>query len=115
MNRLLRWTARLGSVAVAGFVLLLWYHQPPHLTALPVRLLSQLGLLMLAVLGLLLGWRWERFGGALGLLGIGGFLLLEGLTNHRFPIVPPLFVMLLPGLLYLIVGSPRPVGPKIGV
>jgi hypothetical protein len=106
MNRLLRWAARLGSVAVAGFVALLWYHQPPRLTDLPVRAAGQLALLMLAVAGLLLGWWRERLGGAVAVAGFAGLLLLEGITKHQFPVVPPLFVMLLPALLYLVVGPP---------
>lgn len=112
MNRLLRWAARLGSVAVAGFVMLLWFHRPPRIEELPSRALAELGCLLFAVAGLLLGWRWERIGGGLGILGIGGFLLLEGLANHRFPMAPPLLVMLLPGLLYLVAGPSRAVAPR---
>jgi hypothetical protein len=106
MNRLLRWAARLGSVAVAGFVALLWYHSPPRLNALPPRAAGQLALLMLAVAGLLLGWWRERLGGAVAVASLAAFLLLEGFAVHRFPVIPPLFVMLLPALLYLVVGPP---------
>jgi hypothetical protein len=103
MNRLLRCTARLTSVAAAGSILLFWGHHLPKMAA-PPRILSQLRLLMLAVAGLLLGRRREHLGGLIGIIGIGGFLVLEGLGVHPFSLFAPLFLMLLPGLLCLTVG-----------
>jgi hypothetical protein len=111
MQRALRWLARGGSVLVALVFVFLWFHQPPRLGLLPPKLLAQLLLMTVAVLGLLLGWWWERLGGAIAAVGIVGFLVLESIARHRFPLIPPLFVMLLPALLYLVVGSPKQSSP----
>lgn len=107
MQRALQWTARIASVLVAVQFVLLWWHQPPRLAQLPPRLLAQLVLMTGAVLGLLLGWWRERLGGVIAVVGFVGFLVLEGLARHRFPLIPPLFVMMLPALLYLVVGLRR--------
>ena len=107
MQRVLRWIARGGSVLVAVAFILLWWHRPPHMGQLPPMLLAQLCLMTAAVLGLLLGWWRERVGGGIAAVGFVGFLVLEGIAQHRFPLIPPVFVMLLPALLYLVVGSPR--------
>jgi hypothetical protein len=107
MQSALRWLARGGSVLVAVLFVGLWWHQPPRLGVLPPKLLAQLLLMTAAVLGLLLGWWRERLGGAIAAVGFVGYLVLEGIARHRFPLIPPLFVMLLPALLYLVVGSPK--------
>ena len=107
MQRQLRWTARVASILVAVTFVLLWWHQPPHLAQLPSMILAQLVLMTAAVLGLLLGWWRERLGGSIAALGFIGFLVLEGIARHRFPMIPALFVMLLPSLLWLVVGPAR--------
>lgn len=110
MNRLLRWIARLASAANAILFVLLWVHAPPRFSLLSPRLLAELGLLSAAVLGLLLGWWRERVGGAVAVACLAGFLGMEFGTAHHFPVEPSVFAMLLPALLYLIVG-PKIVPP----
>jgi ABC-type branched-subunit amino acid transport system permease subunit len=107
LQRTLRWLARGGSVLVAVLFALLWWHQPPSMNQLPPVMLAQLALLTGGVLGLLLGWWRERLGGAIAAIAFVGFLAIEGVVKHRLPLVPQLFVMMLPALLYLVVGSPR--------
>lgn len=111
MQAVLRWTARVASLIVAVVFALLWWHQPPRLGELPPMVLAQLVLMTVAVLGLVLGWWRERLGGAVAVIGFVGYLVLEGFARHRFPLVPPLFGMLLPALLYLVVGTARSVAP----
>jgi hypothetical protein len=105
----LRWTARGASVAIAIAFVLFWWDSPPRLPELSTGIRWQLALMTSGVAGLLLGlWRpWA--GGMVAATGFLGFLLLEGLHLHRFPYIPAVYVMLLPALLYLLVGVRRPV------
>ncbi len=104
MRTALRWTARLASVVVAVLFVLFWLHSPPRLADLSGTLRWQLAALVTGIAGLLLGaWR-EHLGGLLALAGFGGFVLLEALHIRTFPNVPAVYVMMLPGLLYLLAG-----------
>lgn len=107
MRSILRWTARLASVAVAVVFVVLWFRNPPHIAALPVMVRWQLVALVTGVAGLQLGlWR-ERLGGALAVAGFAAFLALEGRHLHTIPVSPAVFAMALPALLYLVVGARR--------
>ncbi len=107
MRTILRWAARLASVAVAITIVLLWLHDPPRIRELPVAIRWQLVALLVGVIGLQLGlWR-ERLGGGLAIAGFFGFLALEGRHLHSFPVIPAVYAMALPALLYLIVGARR--------
>jgi len=108
MHAILRWTARLASIAIAIAFALFWFSDPPRIGELSVGIRWQLVAMTTGVLGLLVGlWR-ERLGGALAIAGFAGFLALEGSHLHTFPVIPAVYVMALPALLYLIVGARRP-------
>lgn len=109
LTTVLRWTARLASVAIAIAFVLFWWHSPPRLPELSTGIRWQLGLMTSGVVGLLLGIWKPLVGGAVAALGFLGFLLIEGLHLQRFPYIPAVYVMLLPALLYLLVGIRRPV------
>lgn len=104
MRTALRWTARLASLVIAVLFVLFWLHSPPRLADLPGALRWQLAALVTGVAGLLVGaWR-EHLGGLLALAGFGAFILREGLHLRTFPNVPAVYLMMLPGLLYLLAG-----------
>jgi len=107
MRGLLRWIARIASLVAAVTFAVLWYRQPPLYHALATITLVQLALISAGVIGLLLGWWKERLGGVVALTGFLGGLLLEAIASKRFPLVPALFAMMLPALLYLVVSRPR--------
>lgn len=107
MLRVLRWTARISSLIIAIVFGLLWWHQPPAFHALPTVMLIKFGLLSATVLGLLLGWWRERVGGVVALLGALGVLVLESIVTRRFPLIPALFAMIVPAMLYLMVDRSR--------
>lgn len=61
----LRWIARIWSIGVLVIALLLTFTPDEHATGEPLafREIFMLSLWGLAILGLLLAWLWERFGG----------------------------------------------------
>lgn len=101
MVLLFRWLGRLGGVAVAVLFVLFWLHAPPHLPALGVRLRVQLLFLVMSVAAMLLGWWRERIGGAVSILALVGFLILEGFALGRIPTMVAVYAMMLPGLCLL--------------
>ncbi len=61
--RIVRWIARLWSIAILAFVLLRIFTPDPYATEpVPAEDWFLLSLWGVAVLGLLLAWRWERVG-----------------------------------------------------
>lgn len=108
LTTVLRWTARVASVAIAITFVLFWWHAPPRLPELSTGMRWQLALLTSGVAGLLLGLWKPWAGGAVAGVGFLGFLLIEGLHLHQFPYIPAVYAMLLPALLYLLVAARRP-------
>jgi len=101
MTLLLRWLGRGSGVGVALLFAAFWSHAPPHLPALEPRVRFQLALLILSVAGMLLGWWRERAGGAISLLALVAFLVLEASAIRRFPTLWAVYAMMLPGLFLL--------------
>ncbi len=101
MQLVLRWLGRLSGLTVAVFFVLFWMHAPPHFPALGPRLRAQLALLVISVVAMLLGWRRERLGGAVSVLALIGFLILEGYALGRVPTMGAVYAMMLPGLFLL--------------
>lgn len=68
-SNLLRWIARIWSLLVVAFVVLMIFSPDPYATGEPVPMEDwvMLGFWGLAVLGLLIAWRWERAGSILTL------------------------------------------------
>ncbi len=98
MTLLFRWLGRMSGLAVASLFVAFWLHAPPHFPALEVRLKVQLALLLVAVAAMLLGWWRERIGGAVSLLALAGFLVLEATAIGGVPRMIAVYAMMLPGL-----------------
>lgn len=101
MTLILRWLGRVSGVVVALLFAAFWLHAPPHLPALGPRPRVQLALLVTSVVAVLIGWRQERLGGAISVLALIGFLILEGTALGRLPTMWPVYALMLPGLLLL--------------
>lgn len=83
----LRWAARLWSLALLGFFVLVIFIPDPSLVGpVPVSEQVELGLYGVALLGLLLAWRWEALGALIALAGVLGqdiaFRLFRGYWFH---------------------------------
>jgi hypothetical protein len=55
-------------------------------------------------LGLLLGWKWELYGGLLTLCGVAAFYLLDYLFSGTLPRGPFFLIFASPSLLFLYCG-----------
>ena len=55
-------------------------------------------------LGLVLGWKWELFGGVLALAGVAAFYLLDYGFSGTFPRGPFFLIFAAPSLLFLCSG-----------
>ena len=53
-------------------------------------------------LSLLAAWRWEGLGGAVSVLGLVGFYLVEWVSSGSFPRGWALALMAVPGVLFLL-------------
>jgi hypothetical protein len=94
-----RWAARMLSLGLIAVFLIFWIAEGE--LGLVFRS-SMMQCLVVAVVGLGLGWKWEAVGGGLSLAGVAGFYALNFAQTGRFPggwVFPLMFV---PGILYLI-------------
>lgn len=102
---ILRWTARIWSVLVAGFALLMAFSPDPYQTApVPLEDWFLLSLWAAAVVGLLIAWRWELVGAVLTLALLAfrelAWVVLKGPWLVNFLIV--WLVLASPAVLYLL-------------
>jgi hypothetical protein len=108
---IVRWLARIiGTflfLALMGFVLgegLGGEGFPNFVQLSATELIGFLAMFLIAA-GMLMGWKWERLGGLLNLVGVATFLALELIINHRIHFHQwPFFILAIPGILYLICG-----------
>lgn len=105
----MRWTARVWSILVLFIALAILIAPDPYSTGEPVPLgdMIILGLRGVAVLGLLVAWRWEAVGAAVTIAAVVadvvGFGVVEGSWAMAFgslAFLGPIFV--LPAILFLI-------------
>ena len=106
LESVLRWIARVWSVACVGFVLLILVGEmvSPH-AAPPSSLRELVGLLLFpfgVCLGLILAWRWEVVGGVIALGSLAVFYMTMFLSDGRFPRGPFFVLVAGPGLLFLV-------------
>jgi len=78
------------------------FPNPVKLTLIENVLL--VGMLLIAA-GLPVGWKWERLGGLMILLGVGTFMIIGGVVYHRFLSGWAFWVLAIPGFLYLYCGT----------
>ena len=98
---ILRWCARATSVLVLGFVAAFLIGNGLDLTALRPLEWTLMGLLAGTCLGLVLAWRWEGWGGALSLVCLGGFHLVQWASTGIWPGGWAFPVVALPGVLFV--------------
>ena len=108
--RIIRWLARLSSLASLGLLLLIFFFLLMDLGALTSTEIWGLIFFPLGVtLGMLLGWRWEVLGGSMTVLSLLAFYKVMYAANGRFPDGLWFLLFALPGLLFLYCGLCKPV------
>jgi len=104
---LIRWVARFFSAIVALIVFVIFIGEvagadnlrPPDLT-LVETLMSVF--FLVAWIGLITGWWYERLGGWMIVGGLAAFYLTELIASGKLPSGPYFLYMFIPGLLYLL-------------
>ena len=102
----LRWVGRLLGLTALLFVT--WFYiahiiageGPNPFQMKPIEL-TQSAVLLLALVGLLIGWRWELIGGILNIAGIACFFAVNWIAFGAFPGGWALPAIALPGLCFL--------------
>ena len=105
MVTILRWVARIWSILVFLFALGVMVAPDPYVVEpVPLGDWIQLGFYGLAVLGLLLAWRWEGLGGAIAIAGVVGSGVAFGISRgYWFPgLAIPALLVAVPGILFLV-------------
>jgi peptidoglycan/LPS O-acetylase OafA/YrhL len=113
----LRWLTRGLSVLLVAFVIIMMVGERANPFAVirdtrGVFLVFPFGVCA----GLLLAWRWQRAGGALSLMCLVLFYVIEFAKSGRVPRGPFFLVFALPAVLFLLSGAwvtspPRPRSP----
>ena len=112
----IRWSARVLGLIMAGFLLLMFIGQSleSHPPSDPIEPIAAIGLALMGiyVVAMFLALKWERVGSFLGVAALGGFFvimflgLLPGNVSGGFStigVLNPIFLVLwLPILLYLL-------------
>jgi len=107
--RVVRWIARVSSGLAATLILLIFIGEGltegfEPLLHLSVRETVMMVAFVAVWLGLLLGWKWELYGGLLTACGTAAFYLLDYLFSGTFPRVPFFLIFASPSLLFLYCG-----------
>ena len=98
----IRWTARIGGTGIIGLVALIMIghgFDPLSLTGIESAMMVAL---LTSLVGMAILWRWEGIGGALAIVGIASFYVLNLSASGGFPggwVFPLCFV---PGVLALV-------------
>jgi hypothetical protein len=99
---IIRWTARIISLLLVGFFLLMFIGESigEHAKATDLTFIDIVGLSIwfLNLLGMLIAFKWEGFGGGLSLFFVLVHIVIIAI-NHTIPF--PLFFFAIPGILYL--------------
>ncbi|MGO8696391.1 MAG: hypothetical protein ACLQVY_01545 [Limisphaerales bacterium] len=99
----LRWSARVLSIVVAGVVLCFAVGEGLNLSRFTARELVLFLFFPIGVcLGMALAWRWEGLGGAVTVASLAAFYLADRLTSSSFPRGPAFVAMAAPGFLFLL-------------
>ncbi len=107
--QIVRWIARVTSGFAALLILLIFIGEGLTEGFEPLLHMSVRETLMMVAfvavwLGLLLGWKWELYGGLLTACGIAAFYLVDYLFSGTLPRVPFLLILASPSLLFLYCG-----------
>ena len=104
-----RWIARISSGIAAALILLFFIGEGLTGGFEPLLHMSVRETLMMVAfvalwLGLLMGWKWELYGGLLTACGLAAFYLVDYLFSGTLPGVLLPLIFVLPGLLFLYCG-----------
>jgi len=107
--QIVRWIARVSAGFAAALILLFFIGEGLIGGFEPLLRMSVRETLMMVAfaalwLGLLLGWKWELYGGLLTACGIAAFYLVGYLYSGTLPGVLLPLIFALPGLLFLYCG-----------
>ena len=107
--QVVRWIARVSSGFSAALILLFFIGEGLTKGFEPLLHMSVRESLMVVAfvavwLGLLLGWKWELYGGLLTACGVAAFYLVDYLFTDTFPRVPYFLIFASPCLLFLYCG-----------
>jgi hypothetical protein len=106
-----RWTARVLAALLVGLVLVMFIGITLDGGVHPLELKGveplQMAFFWTACLGMAVAWRWEVVGGALCLGGMTLFFAVEFAVNGGLPGGLVLYLMPLPGILFLVDGFIR--------
>ena len=98
-----RWTARILSILSIGILLLFLIGEGDF--SEPIRLTTEelIGLLFFplgVVVGMVVAWRWEGIGAAIGIGSLLAFYLFHFAMRQKFPSGPFFLIFALPGFLF---------------
>jgi len=107
--QVIRWIARISSGFAAALILLIFIGEGLTEGFEPLLHMSVRETLMMVAfislwLGLLLGWKWELYGGLLTICGIAAFYLVDYLLTGTLPRVLLPLIFASPSLLFLYCG-----------
>jgi len=107
--RVVRWIARVSSGFAAALILFIFIGEGltegfEPLLHLSIRETVMMVAFVAVWMGLLLGWKWELYGGLLTACGVAAFYLLDYLFSGTFPRVPFFLIFASPSLLFLYCG-----------
>ena len=107
--QVVRWIARISAGFAAALILLIFIGESLTGGFEPLLHMSIRETLMMVAfvalwLGLLLGWKWELYGGLLTICGVAAFYLVDFLFSGTIPGVLLPLIFALPGLLFLYCG-----------
>ncbi len=104
-----RWIARISAGVMAALILLIFVGEAladgfDPLLNLTIRESGMMMAFFAVWLGLLLGWKWELYGGLLIICGVAAFYLLDYLFSGTFPRGPFFLIFAAPSLLFTYCG-----------
>ncbi len=107
--RVVRWLARISAGLAVALILLIFIGEGLAEGFEPMLHLSTREAAMMVAfvavwLGLVLGWRWELYGGLLTICGAAAFYLLDYAFSGTFPRGPFFLILASPSLLFLYCG-----------
>ena len=97
----IRWIARIIGLLLVGLVLLIMVGEGFNPLALNRNESGMTGAFLVALVGMLLLWRWEGIGGIVALAGMVAFYAVNYAASGRFPSGWVFPVCFLPGILSL--------------
>jgi hypothetical protein len=110
LARVIRWSARVTSLLLLGLVtaIVIGHGGPPNVLNQPTPVQFEFAAMGLMLLGLLIGWVREGFGGLIVVVGLAAFNTVELAVNGR-PALGAFPLFAVPGVLFLLSALLRPV------